>query len=182
MLGQNDLLNVATENGRSDAELSALQSAASHSPQHLVGTMQQELLSLQCEHAAIRKRIHVVKKTLTGLVETFGLDIAGNQALQSLIRQQHNERSHPGLTDTCRLTLMRLSQPLTTNELCDRIETETPHLLDRHKYPKVSVYVVLKRLAGYGQALEGINEEGKRTWLWVGPRSDLKTTSDERLF
>jgi|ERR1700684_1533469 hypothetical protein len=178
MLGQNALVKSATDNARSDAELSALQSAASRSPQHLVGSMQQELLSLQCEHAAIRKRIHVVKRTLTGLVETFGLDIAGNQELQSLIGQQYNEPSHPGLTETCRLMLMRLSQPLTTNELYERIETETPHLLDRHKYPKVSVYVVLKRLVGYGQALEGVNEEGKRTWLWVDIRKDLKTTSD----
>ena len=172
MLGQ-DLLKLPTENGRSDAELSTLQSAASHSPQHLVGTMQQELLSLQCEHAALRKRIHVVKRTLTGLVETFGLDTVGNQELQSLIRQQDNERSHPGLTETCRLMLMRLSQPLTTNELCARIETETPHLLDRNKHPKVSIYVVLKRLVAYGQALEGVNEEGKRTWIWVDIRKNL---------
>ena len=175
MLSQNARLESAPENHRSAAELSALQSAAGRNPEHLVGTVQRVLLALQCEHAEIQKRIQVVKRTLTGLVETFGLDISSNQELQHLIRQQHyNERSHPGLTETCRAVLMRLSRPLTTTELCRKIETETPHLLDRHKYPQGSVYVVLKRLVRYGQAVEGVDEQGKRTWLWVTARKDRK--------
>jgi hypothetical protein len=177
MLSQNTPLTPAPEIARSNAELSALQSAAGRDPERLVETMQQVLLSLQCEHAAIRKRIQVVKRTLTGLVETFGLDISSNKELQHLIPQQYCGRSHPGLTETCRAMLMRLSRPMTTGELCKKIETEAPHLLERHKYPKVSVYVVLKRLVTYGQALEGVDERGKRTWLWVGAPRDIKTTS-----
>jgi len=179
MLSRNAPLKFSAESPRSDAELSAFQSAAGRNPEYLVETMQQVLLSLQCEHAAIRKRIQVVKRTLAGLAETFGLDISSNKEVQHSTREHYYyERSHPGLTETCRMLLMQLSRPLTAGELCKQIETETPQLLDRHKYPKVSVYVVLRRLVGYGQAVEGVDDKGKRTWLWVGTRKGLKTTSD----
>jgi hypothetical protein len=146
----------------------SIDTASIYQAKTVVGRIRQELQLLRRERATILERIRVITQTLTGLSETFRGDIANNEQLQEVLSSLPVLRSDPGLTATCRQVLMSSSQPLTTNQICSRIHEIYPTLLARHKHPKVSVFVVVKRQVQYGDVLMGENERGQRTLRWVG--------------
>jgi hypothetical protein len=95
---------------------------------HVIGRLQQHLQLLLVEHTALLKRIRLIRHTVAGLTDIFGPDIL-NEELKRLLRKpgRHvRERSHLGLTETCRRILMEVSQPLTVRQLCDRSPTRQP--------------------------------------------------------
>lgn len=153
---------------RSKRQRGPLDTTSIYHARTVVGRIRQEIQLLRCERATILERIRVIKHTLTGLAETFRGDIAGSEQLREALSSLPVYRSDPGLTATCRLVLMSSSQPLTTNQICSRIQEIHPTLLARHKHPKVSVFVVVKRQVQYGVVLMGENEKGQRTWQWAG--------------
>jgi hypothetical protein len=135
---------------------------------HVIGRLQHHLQLLLLEQTTLLKRIRLVRHPLAGLADISGSDIL-NQELKRLLRKHEHgvgERSHPGLTETCRRILKEDSQPLTVREPCDRIRQDNPALFARHKDLKASVVVVLKRLVSYGEVLYGVNEGDGRAWLW----------------
>ncbi len=134
----------------------------------VIGRLQQHLQLLLVEQTALLKRIRLIRHTVAGLTDIFGPDIL-NEELKRLLRKpgRHiRERSHLGLTETCRRILMEVSQPLTVRQLCDRIRQDNPDLFARHKDLTASVAVMLKRLVSYGEVRDGLNERDGRTWLW----------------
>ena len=173
---------IALEQARPSATRST-QDTNTEDTERVVERIQHELQLLLQERAAIVKRIGVIKDTLVGLADVFGADII-NEELQDLLFERsprRTPRSHPGLTDACRRTLMELSQPLTTRQLCDRIQEVNPSVLVGHKQPMASVSVVLRRLVSYGEVQDGVNEKDGRTWLWIGPRQRDEAAEDSSL-
>jgi hypothetical protein len=135
---------------------------------HVIGRLQQHLQLLLVEQRALLRRIRLIRHTVAGLTDIFGPDIL-NEELKRLLRKpgRHvRQRSHLGLTETCRRILMEVSQPLTVRQLCDRIRQDNPDLFARHKDLTTSVAVVLQRLVSYGEVRDGLNEKNGRTWLW----------------
>lgn len=139
----------------------------------LVGWARAELDLLTLKRAAIAKRVRVIKNAIHGLAEIFGSDITDGelQDLFSKLSASGTLRRCRGLTRVCRETLMECSQPITTGELCRRIQKTNPEVIARQKDPKISVTVVLRRLVNYGEVYDDVDESKLRTWLWIGPRN-----------
>jgi hypothetical protein len=135
----------------------------------VAGWAQQELDLLLLKRTAIAKRITLIRSTLAGLAVVFGSDVIAQQLPAPLSKSsmQHTLHRSPGLTRVCRQTLMGSQQPLTTTEIYHRIQKTNPEILARHKYPKVALSVVLRRLVTYREVCDGINEQHLRTWLWI---------------
>lgn len=157
---------------RSLQEEGSSQAANTEDVGHVVARVKHELQFLLLERAAIVKRIGVIRHTIAGLADVFGAGIADEELRELLSKESARRRpcSNPGLTDLCRLTLMESSQPLTTHQLCGRMQEKSPSIFARHKQPTNSVTVVLRRLVSYGEVQDGVNERDRRTWLWIGPR------------
>jgi len=129
--------------------------------------IQKELRELLIEHAALLRRIGLLKRTLTGLADIFGGDISSS-VLSDLLPDFPSLRHHrPGLTEACREVLREVAQPLTNRELCDRLKQSNPALLARHKTPAAAVRTVTKRLVSYGEAHQSLNERYECTWQWI---------------
>lgn len=131
---------------------------------------QSELRDLMRQRANIMKRIGTVKQTIVGLGAMFG-DAALNTDLLELVQHKASRR-HSGFTNACRMTLMEASRPLSAREACERIQQNSPALLDRHKDPLASVTTVLNRLVEYGEAGSEVGPQGRRLWHWVCELSD----------
>lgn len=144
----------------------------------LIGWARAELDLLALKRATIAKRVRAIRNALLGLAEIFGSDVtdAELQDLFSELPAPGTPRRSRGLTRVCRETLMESSQPITTGELCRRIQETNPELIARQKDPKISLTVVLRRLVNYGEVYDDIDENKSRTWLWIGPR-----TRDEKI-
>jgi hypothetical protein len=159
--------NPGPEQPRHGAEAVSVQVSDPASADNIVGRIQQELHSLLLERVEILKRIGVIRRTLNGLADIFGSDLVNGQLQDSLLKPgRHSSQCRPGLTETCRRILIELANPLTTDQLCDRIREENPPEWARHKNPTSSVLAVLKRLVSYGEVNCVRDREG-RTWLWV---------------
>jgi hypothetical protein len=153
---------------RSSAESAPALAATIDDRDHVIGRLQQHLQLLLVEQTALLKRIRLIRHTVAGLADVFGPDIL-NEELKRLLRKPGRhvmEHSHLGLTETCRRILMEVFEPLTVRQLCDRIRQDNPELSARHKDLTASVGVVLRRLVGYGEVRDGLNEKNGRTWLW----------------
>ena len=148
--------------------------------ERVVGWAEAELDLLSLKHAAIAMRIRVIKKTIVGLADVFGSTLTDEElrTLPPTLPVRRPARSCRGLTQACRRTLMASSTPLTTQELCRRIEETNPEILARQKEPRVSVTVVLRRLVNYGEVYDNVDEGNTRTWLWIGPLMQGKVIDD----
>jgi hypothetical protein len=62
---------------------------------------------------------------------------------------------------------MNAKRALSSREVCARLETEAPLLLQRHKDATASVTTVLNRLVAYGEASAVTLATGRRAWEWV---------------
>jgi hypothetical protein len=132
--------------------------------EHVVGRIQRELQSLRSEHAAIAKRIGLIKNTIAGLAEVFGPGVVG-QELQGLLRVELIKRRRcRGLTDACRELLKETSEPQTLKQISARIQERFPTLVRHHRYPTTIIQMMLRRLVMYGEAEEIDGIAGVRSW------------------
>lgn len=148
--------------------------------ERVVGWALAELDLLSLKRAAIAIRVKVIKNTIVGLADVFGSTLTDEEllTLPPTLSVRRTARSCRGLTQACRRTLMGSSTPLTTQELCRKIEETHPEILARQKEPRVSVAVVLRRLVDYGEVYDNVDERNTRTWLWVGPLMPGKVIDD----
>ncbi|MGA8272447.1 MAG: hypothetical protein WB919_12880 [Candidatus Sulfotelmatobacter sp.] len=140
--------------------------------ERVAGWAQAELKLLLLKRDAIAKRVRIIKTTIVGLADVFGSAIADEElrGLLSKLPARRTFHARRGLTEACRRTLRESARPLSTRELCSRIEESSPEVFARQKEPRVSVTVVLRRLVNYGEVQDNINERKVRTWLWIGAR------------
>jgi len=94
----------------------------------VVERIHRELQALRTEHAAIAKRIGLIKNTITGLAEVFGPGVVG-QELQSLLATEPvKRRRNRGLTDACRELLRETSEPQTLKQISNEFRSAFPLL------------------------------------------------------
>lgn len=137
--------------------------------EHVVGRIEHELQVLRTEHAAIAKRIGLIKNTIAGLQEVFG-PVGVSPELQRMIpREQLRRQRNRGLTDACREVLRETCEPHTLKQISERIHDLHPTLFARHKYPTAIVQMLLRRLVMYGEA-EEVEGNGLRTWKSASSR------------
>jgi hypothetical protein len=148
--------------------------------ERVVAWAQAELDLLSLKRAAIAMRVRVIKNTIVGLADVFGSTLTDEElrTLPPTLPVRRTARPCRGLTQACRLTLRGSSTPLTTQELCRRIEETHPEILARQKEPRVSVTVVLRRLVNYGEVYDNVDEANTRTWLWIRPLMQDKVIDD----
>jgi len=132
--------------------------------EQVVGRIRQELQILRSEHAALAKRIGLIKHTLAGLNEVFGADVAGQPVQSMLSPPPVKRRRILGLTDACREFLVEVPEPQTLKQISGRIQERYPTLLTHHKYPMTVVQMMLRRLVMYGEAVEVDTLAGLRAW------------------
>jgi hypothetical protein len=140
---------------------------------------QQELDLLLLERTAIAKRITMIRSTLSGLAVVFGSDVIAEELPAPLSESpiRHTLHRSPGLTRVCQQTLMESQHPLTIAEIYSRLQRTNPEIMARHKHPKVSLAVVLRRLVTYGEVCDGIDEQNLRTWLWIDGNSPSESAA-----
>lgn len=139
--------------------------------QNLLTRLEEEFRQLSASRDEIGKRITAVKRTVHGLNALFGAEVQE--------RSQRRYRS-AGLTKLCRQFLGNHGTPMTVVELIDRIREQYPETLSRHKHPRNSVMVILKRLVDYGEIIEVKNGRGLRAWV-VTRESNSSATSSGQL-
>jgi hypothetical protein len=131
--------------------------------EQVVGRIQRELQTLRTEHAAIAKRIGLIKNTIAGLAEVFGPGVVGPE-LQGPKVQPAKRRRSRGLTDACRQLLRETSEPQTLKQMSTRIQESYPTLVTHHRYPTTVIQMMLRRLVMYGEAEEIDAGAGTRSW------------------
>lgn len=132
--------------------------------EHVVGRIQHELQVLRTEHAAIAKRIGLIKNTIAGLAEVFGPGVVGQELQSTLKVATVKRRRNRGLTDACRELLRETAEPQTLKQISARIQERFPALLSHHRYPMTIVQMMLRRLVMYGEADEIEGGAGLRSW------------------
>jgi hypothetical protein len=137
--------------------------------EHVVGRIEHELQVLRTEHAAIAKRIGLIKNTIAGLQEVFG-PVGVIPELQRMIPRELKHRRNRGLTDACREALRETPEPRSLKQISDRIHDLHPTLVAHHKYPTTIVQMLLRRLVMYGE-VEEVEGNSLRTWKSTSSRS-----------
>jgi hypothetical protein len=132
--------------------------------EQVVGRIQRELHVLREEHAAIAKRIGLIKNTIAGLAEVFGSGVVGQELQGLLTTEPVKRRRSRGLTDACRELLKEASGPQTLKQISGRIQERFPTLVTHHRYPMTIIQMMLRRLVIYGEAEEIDAGAGLRSW------------------
>lgn len=146
--------------------------------QIVMGRMAQELQALIQQRDEVVRKICTVKKTVAGLATLFGPGEMQEQ-LPELFSQRPSRR--PGLSDECRLALMKAERPLATREVVDRVARRLPSLA-KHRDPMASVTTILNRLIRYGEACRVIDDRGRQLWAWSTEKpSDTETRASNNL-
>lgn len=165
---------VSTSSAVAAAQVSAVQvtGIAYDDVERVVGRIQQELLFLRTEHAAIARRIGMIKNTVAGLAEVFGPEVLGQELQHMLSSDRVTRRRTTGLTDACRELLRDSAGFVTLKQITAEIQQRNPSLLSRHRYPGAVIQMMLRRLVKYGEAEEVAGEVGLRSWksAAVSPR------------
>lgn len=157
---------VSADPSNTAGEMPAAQAfgSAFEDVEQVVGRIQRELRTLRTEHAAIAKRIGLIKNTIAGLAEVFGPAVVG-QDLQGLLKADPVKRRRSrGLTDACRELLRETSEPQTLKQISARIHERFPTLVTHHRYPTTIIQMMLRRLVMYGEAEEIDGTAGMRYW------------------
>lgn len=124
---------------------------------------QTEVRVLLQQRAEITKRLTAIRRTIADLARTFGHNVLGQGQL-TLARPPKRNR-HTGLTEACRSVLMKASQPLTTQEIVEKMQTGNPELINHHKDPIASATSILLRLESYGEATSEVGSSRRRLWM-----------------
>jgi len=140
------------------------ESETSHEVEHVLTAARQELQHLLEQRSAILRRIATVRRTINGLMDTFGGGVSTQPNDSS--RAAVIDMRQKGLTTACRSVLRDSSEPLTAIDVVERVLRNSPHLLGHHKNSISSVTTVLRRLHAYGEATTSLNPAGQRLWAW----------------
>jgi len=132
--------------------------------ERVVGRIRQELHALRAEHAAIARRIGLIKNTVAGLAEVFGPAVVGRDLRSMLFADATKRPRSRGLTDACRELLREAADPQTVKQITRQMLQRNPSLLKRHRYPGAGVQMMLRRLVRYGEAEEVAGTAGVRCW------------------
>jgi len=133
--------------------------------QGVLRQVHQELRQLLQQRADVVQRICTIKKTIVGLASLMGDEVVSSE-LRQLVSSGGTRK--PGLTQACRVILMRAGRPMSAREVRDRIQETGPTILTGHKDSMASVTTILTRLVTYGEARVLIATNGKRAWQWAG--------------
>ena len=145
---------------------------ASHEVEHVLAAARQELQHLLEQRAVILRRIATVRRTINGLMDTFGG--SASVALEDLVRRPAIEIRQKGLTTACRAALRDSGEAMTAVDVVERVLKNSPRVLEHHKNSISSVTTVLRRLEAYGEAATSLSPSGQRLWAWGvrGHRND----------
>ena len=132
--------------------------------ERVVGQIQEQLQVLKAEHAAIAKKIWLIKSTIAGLAEVFGHGVVGPDLQGMLAPAPAGRRRNRGLTDACREALQQASSSQTLKQISGHIQERYPTLLSHHRYPMAIIQIMLRRLVMYGEAEEVSGAPGARSW------------------
>lgn len=133
--------------------------------QEVVRQAHDELRQLFQQRAEVMRRIGTIKQTIAGLANLFGDKVLNDELLELIDRKSSGRQT--GFTKACRVELMNANRALSARDVCDRIQENTPLILERHKDPMASVTTVLNRLVAYGEAEAVSLENGRRAWRWI---------------
>jgi len=127
-----------------------------------------EVRALLQQRAEITKRLTAIRRTITDLARTFGHNVLGQGQMTSARPPKRNR--HTGLTEACRSVLMKAAQPLTVQEIVEKMRGGNPDLINHHKDPIASATSILLRLESYGEATSETGSSRRR--LWMSKKSD----------
>src|ERR1051326_1910671 len=139
-------------------------SEASPEVEHVLAAARHELQHLLEQRSLILRRIAMVRRTINGLVDTFGGSVSADRIDSA--RPRVIDIRHKGLTAACRVVLRDSGEPLTAVDVVERILRNSPLVLGHHKNSISSVTTVLRRLQAYGEAVTGLSSSGQRVWTW----------------
>lgn len=147
-------------------------------PDHVlevVRSAEEELRRLLRQRAGLMKQIGTIKQTLAGLANIFGKSVLSEELL-ALVEGSPVARQ-PGFTRACRMVLMASATPLSARQVCERLHSESPGILQRHRSPLASVTTVLSRLVAYAEARSSLDSSGRRVWLWAAGHESAAVTA-----
>jgi hypothetical protein len=145
-------------------DVAIVSEAAFENVERVVGQIQRQLKALRAEHAAIAKKIWLIKNTIAGLAQVFGPEVVSPDLQGLLAPVAVRRRRSRGLTDACREALHESCAPLTLKQISGRIQEGHPTLLSHHRYPLPIIQIMLRRLVMYGEAEEVSGAPGLRSW------------------
>lgn len=137
---------------------------ASHEVEHVLSAARQELQHLLGQRSVILRRIAIVRRTINGLMDTFGGSVSA-EPIDS-VRPPVIDSRQKGLTTACRVVLRDSGEPLTAVHVVERVMRNSPRVLSHHKNSISSVTTVLRRLQAYGEAATSLSPSGQRVWAW----------------
>jgi len=137
----------------------------------VLAAARKELEALLQQRSAISTRIARVRRTIDGLMETFG-DVVTDDHLRRPIRRAKLETRQKGLTTACRAVLSESREALSAIDVAERVLSNHATVLRNHKNSISSVTTVLRRLQSYGEATAKFSESGQRVWLWCTPQPE----------
>ena len=129
---------------------------------------QTEVRVLLQQRAEITRRLSLLRRTIADLAKIFGHHVLCQEQLTLIKPPQRNRCT--GLTEACRPVLMKASQPLTAQEVVERMRASNAELICHHKDPIASVSTILIRLESYGEATREVGSSRRR--LWMSKKSD----------
>jgi len=140
-----------------------IQQSAKQTDLAVVGRMAQtELQELMRKRAQMNRRIVVLRKTLRALL---GDEAVRDSRAYAAVRLTPRKRE--GITHICRMVLKQANRPLTSREITETIRLLHPAETARHRDLMASVTAVLRYLLESGEANNGFDEEGHRTWFVI---------------
>jgi hypothetical protein len=126
--------------------------------------LRDELTTLLQQLRDVEQQIRAVKDTMYGLSLVFGEDVVSDRLLDT-IRPKVRTRAR-GLTNACKLALMKAPQPCSVGTVCGLVTEMDPTLLMHHRNPRASVMSVLRNFASKGEVLRK-TENGRWVWQWA---------------
>jgi len=145
--------------------------------QAVLRQVHQELRQLLQQRADVVQRICTIKKTIVGLASLLEDDDVLNSDLRELVHGGGTRK--PGLTQACRLILMKAGRAIGARDVRDQIQETAPTILIGHKDSMASVTTILTRLVTYGEAHVSVAANGKRVWQWAGHASAEENGDDD---
>jgi len=131
--------------------------------EYVLEAARRELQVLLEKRSALLKRIATVRRTIEGLVDTFG-DAVSDKRLTTPRRSPGPRQT--GLTQACRTVLVEAGDPLTAIDVTERVLKTDASVLRHHKNAVSSVTTILRRLESYGEANSRLSLSGQRVWTW----------------
>ena len=127
---------------------------------------QRELQELMRQRSQLNRRISVLRRTVRAVL---GDDEARDTPAFAAVRLTPRKRD--GITHACRTALGQMTRPLTAREITELVRSTSPEALAGHRDPLAAVTAVLRYLLESGEANNGFDDEGRRTWFATRSRA-----------